>query len=37
MEKALDNSGIVTNDMVRRLFDMMEAFAERMATIENQM
>ena len=37
MGKTLDNSGIVTNDMVRRLFDMMKAFAERMATIGNQM
>jgi hypothetical protein len=37
MGKTLENSGIVTNDMVGRLFNMMEAFAERMATIENQM
>ena len=36
MGKNLDNSGIVTNDMVRRLFGMMKAFAERMETIDEK-
>ena len=29
-------SGIKTSDLLKRLFNMMEAFADRMTTLENQ-
>ena len=31
-----ENSGIETTDMIKRLFDIMEAFGERMCVVENQ-
>ena len=31
-----ENSGIETTDMIKRLFDIMEAFGERMCIVENQ-
>ena len=31
-----ENTGIETTDMIKRLFDIMEAFGERMCIVENQ-
>ena len=35
-ENHTDVSGIKTSDLIKRLFNMMEAFADRMATLENK-
>jgi hypothetical protein len=35
-ENETDVSGIKTSDLLKRLFNMMEAFADRMTTLENQ-
>ena len=31
-----ENSGIQTSEIMNRIFDMMEAFADRMTKVENQ-
>ena len=35
-ENHTDVSGIKTSDLIKSKFNMMEAFAERMATLENK-
>jgi hypothetical protein len=35
-ENLLEVSGVQNSDLVKRLFDMIEAFANRMALLENK-